>query len=653
MRIARLCLLLLLLLIPLLGGQPGVVPLAVFGVLAAFGWLGWATEREAALPAGFPLRWPFLVLLGFTILTTFTSVYKPASVLAIWQLSVLAGAALLIAAVPLDRRQLLIGVGAFCAGVLASIVYGWYFWAKWNLAPHEFSWRIGSTWINPNYYAAFLVVILPALVILARQGKTAFWRWGVGALAGLTLMTLMMTQSRGGVLALLLCLLFFLPAWAWAEGRLSACTLGLGAAGFAVLIGLLLLSPVGQRVLDPEIRVKQLHSQMFRYHTWRGTLDMIRDYPVLGSGPNTFASAFGKYQLAGFTSNPHQMYLLAAAETGWAGMLALLFFFGGIAWVGVLAIKRAGEDRLPRVGGVALLASLLGLLLHGLVDADWSFPGIQLTLVLQAVLLWRLLDPLFAPASRLRILLPVLSLGVAAMLVLGAYAASFAEKGRDPGSQATRGERAEFYRMALRLAPTNAEFLRRASYSVPPETGREYLAAAMRLERTNAANWQLRGLLNLQQRDYAQALADFRAAAEKEPGNFVTLLGIAQASFKLEDYAACRRALEQILATRGTLRDTYRPIDVPVPAYAQARYALAVLDLRTGRNARGELEQTLAEVRKYQQEYKDEATALEQHFGSKEKQLIEKIEALAGQQLAPTVGPGPRPNALPDPFPQP
>jgi len=53
MRIARLCLVLLLLLIPLLGGQPGVIPLAVFGVLTAFGWLGWASEREAALPKGF------------------------------------------------------------------------------------------------------------------------------------------------------------------------------------------------------------------------------------------------------------------------------------------------------------------------------------------------------------------------------------------------------------------------------------------------------------------------------------------------------------------------------------------------------------------------------------------------------------------------
>ena len=648
MRIARLCLLLLLPLIPLLGGQPGVMPLAVFGVLAAFGWLGWATERDAALPQVIPLRWPFLLLLGLTILSTFTSVYKPASVLGVWQLVVLGAAGLLAAAVPLDRRQLLIGVGAFCAGVLISLVYGWTFWVKWQLAPHDFSWRIMSTWINPNYYAAFLVMLLPALAVLARAARGA-WRWGAGALAVLALLTLVMTQSRGGALALLVCLLFFLPAWAWAEGRLSARTLGLGAAGFIVLVALLLLSPVGKRVLDPAVRAKQLHSQMFRYHTWRGALRMTHDHPWLGSGPNTFASAFGQYQLAGYTTNPHSIYLQAAAETGWPGLLALLVFFGGVAWTGIRAARQAGGDRLRKAAGVALPASLLALLAHGVVDADWSFPAIQLALVLQAVLLWRLSDPPVRPAPKWRALPPVLALAVAAHLVIGAYAATYAEKGRDPGSGATRAERTAHYRMALALAPTNAEYLRRASFFVPADTGRDYLAAAMRLEPANAASWQLRGFLNLQQQAYGDAQADFRAALAKEPGNLATLLGLAQASYRLDDLAACRDTLRQILATRGSLRDTYRPIDVPVTAYAQAWYALAVLDLREGTPARAAFAQTLAEVRAYLQAYQDEAEALEVHHGTSEKALIERIGALAEGQLTPTAGP----SALPDPFPQP
>lgn len=647
MRIARLCLLLLLLQIPLWGGQPGGVPLAVFGVLAAFGWLGWATERDAALPREIPLRWPFLILFGITLLSTVTSVYKPASVLGVWQLVVLGAAGLLASAVPLDRRQLATGVVVFCAGVLVSLVYGWISWAKWVLGAHAFSWRMMGTWVNPNYYAAFLVMLLPLLALLVRTARGA-WRWGAGALAVLTLLTLVMTQSRGGALALLVCLLVFLPAWAWAEGRLSARTLGLGAAGFILLIALLLLSPVGKRVLDPATRAKQLHSQMFRYHTWRGALRMTQDRPWLGSGPNTFASAFGSYQVAGYTTNPHSIYLQAAAETGWPGLLALLIFFGGVAWMGIRAVREAGDDRLRGAAGVALAASLLALLTHGIVDADWSFPGIQLTLVLQAVLLWRLSDPPRRPASTWRVLLPVVSLAVAAPLVVGAYAAAYAEKGRDPGSQATRMEREAFYRMALALAPTNAEYLRQASYVAPPDTGREYLNAAMRLEPTNGASWRLRGSLNLRQQAYDDAVADFRTALQKEPGNLASLLGLAEAHYRLGDLAACRDTLEDVLATRGSLRDIYRPIDVPVTTYAQARYALAVLDLRAGKPARGAFEQTLAEVRDYLQQYQDEAAAVEAYRGTSEKALIERIGALAEAQLAPTVGP----SALPDPFPQ-
>ena len=616
MRIARLCLLLLLLLIPLLGGQAGVIPLAVFGVLTAFGWLGWASEKTASLPKTFPLRWPFAALIAVTVVTTFTSVYKPAGVLGIWQVVVLAGAAMLVCAVPLDRRQLFTGVLAFCAGSLASIAYGWYQWASWLVKRHELSWRILGAWENPNYFAAFLLITLPALVILARQSKVAPVRWGMGLLALLALVTLVMTQSRGGVLALLLCLLVFLPAWGWAEGRLSARTIGLGAVGFVILIGLMLLSPIGKRVLDPAVREKQFHSQMFRLYTWRGALRMARDYPWLGSGPNTFASAFGKYQEVGYTRNAHNIYLQAAAETGWPGMLVLLFFFAGIVSIGMQIIdKSAGNanERLLRVtAAVALLASLLGLLLHGLVDADWSYPGIQFTLVLQAMLVWRLAEqpPTVAP-GKLRVLLPIVFLAVAALLLPGAYAKIYADKALNVTGPDVRAQRAALYRQAVGLAPTTAAYLREAAAYAPFEEGMKYLERAMRCEPTNAANWLYRGQLDQRYGDYRAALADFRTAETKQPYFFPALLGMAQVNLQLGDKAAGRTALEKIVKTQDGPRDKYRPIDVPEPFYTQAWYALACLDLqKDDRSAAVQaFEKALASGTKYTEEFQASSEA--------------------------------------------
>jgi O-antigen ligase len=620
MRIARLCLLLLLLLIPLVGGQAGVVPLSMFGVLAAFGWLGWALERDATLPVRFPLRRPLLALLAITVAATFTSVYLPASVLGIWQVAVLAGATLLAAAVPLDRRQLFIGALAFCAGLLASFAYGWYQWADWLAGEHEFTWRIMSTWGNPNYYAAFLVLVIPLLLVLARRAPLLRWAFLLAGL--LSFATLVMTQSRGALLALLLCLLVFLPLWGWVEGRLSARALGLGAAGFALFIGLVLLSPLGKRVLDPAVRARQLHSQTFRVYTWQGSLRLLRDYPALGSGPNTFASVFGKYQQVGYTRNAHSIYLQAATETGAAGLLALLWLFGAVlaaAWRAFRAPGEDGEGLLRRSAAVALFAGVLGLLLHGFLDSVWTYPGIQFAVLLPAVLVWRLAEPQAAvkAAGRARVLLPGAMLLVAALLVPGAYAQVAADAARDmiarPGYEAeARQERGRLYGRAVRLAPANTAYLREASFYVSPDEGEKLLRRAQRLEPTNPANWIYQGRIAQHVGDYPALLSAMTAAEEKQPYLFPALLGIAQARWKLGDPAGCRAALEKIVSTQDGPRDRYRPIDVPEPFYTQAWYALARLDLRAGDRdaAIRKLERALESARRFTEKFADEASAL-------------------------------------------
>jgi len=615
MRIARLCLLLLLLMIPLLGGQAGVTPLAVFGVLAAFGWLGWATERDTSLPARFPLYWPLAALIAVTVVATFTSVYTSASVLGIWQVAVLAGAVLLAAAVPLDRRQLFAGVLAFCLGLLATIIYGWFQWGSWLASGHGLSWRILSTWENPNYYAPFLLLGMPSLLVLARRSRHVMLRWGFGLLAFCSLATLVMTQSRGGVLALLLCLLVFLPAWGWVEGRLSARTLGLGAVGFVILIGLMLLSPLGKRVLDPAVRARQLHSQMFRYYTWQGSLRLLRDYPVLGAGPNTFPSVFGKYQEVGYTRNAHSIYLMAATETGVVGLLVLLWLFGAVlvpAWRAFRAPGKDDESLLRRSLAIALFAGTLGLLLHGCLDADWGYPGIQLTLLLSVVGLWRL-DPKFAvhPAGRARVLLPAVMLLVAVLLLPGAYARLYADRAVALTRPEERDQRAEVYRQAVRLAPTNTAYLREAGLSVPRAEGEKLLARAQRLEPTNPANWLYLGKIAVAAGDDRTALAAMTAAEEKQPYLFPALLGIAQACWKLGDIAGCRAALAKILRTQGGPRDIYRPIEVPEPFYTQAWYALADLDLQKGdrQNAVREFARALESGQQFTAGFTEEAQA--------------------------------------------
>jgi putative inorganic carbon (HCO3(-)) transporter len=599
MSIARLCLLLAVFLLPLLGGKSGVLPLAIFAVLATGGWLGWATVKPRPGWRAVPLGWPLLAVLGVSVLATVTSVYRPASVLGIWQAATVAALTLLAFQVPLTRAQLWAGARLFGAGVLISLLYG--FWGSLTWVD-PLAWRVQSTWENANFYAAFLLLSLPLLAVLARIAPRQDERVGYGLVVLLGLAALVLTQSRGGLLAFLLALLVIAPAWLWAEGKLSAKGIGLLAAAFVVFLGLVLVSPLGKRVLDPALRAKQLHSQMFRVYTWQSDLRMIQDRPLLGFGPGTFPSVFGRYQIAGYTRHGHQIYLQAAAESGVLGLAALLWLFGAVGAVGIGVLRAASpsppaplpEERggkAARLVAVGLLGGLLALALHGLVDSDWLYPGIQLTLLLGAALVWHLRGddrretrmPAWAAAA-----LPIGMLAISLALLTGTRAEQAMADGEgllglamvetDARRQSELFQEAlTTFRGGVNLAPTNARYLRQASIYVPRDEGRDYLLRAQAIEPTNSANWLFWGNFCFQGKQYADARAAYTRAVREQPHLHPALYGLGKVAWKLGDRAAALAAMTEILATIGTPLDVYHPIEVPEPWYTQAWYAKAVL----------------------------------------------------------------------------
>ncbi len=639
MVIARVCLLLIVFLFPLLGGTSGVVPLAVFALLAAGGWIGWAIAKPQSSLAAFPLRWPLLGFGLITVLTAFTSVYRPASVLGVWQIIILIAVAWLAGAVPLDRRQLTIGIAAFALAVLCGMLNGWSSWLEWLIGKGQVDWRIQSTWENANFYAAFLIISLPLLVMLARHAVDRRARWVLSATVLLGLAALVMTQSRGGLLAFFLAMLFFIPVWLWTEGVLSTRTIGLASIGFMLLIGLALVSPVGKRVLDPQLRAAQLHSQMFRLYTWQDALRMAQAHPWLGTGPGTFASAYGRYQTAGYTRHGHSIYLQAAAEMGWPGMLVLVWLLAALATLGVRALRRGRAEDNKLISGLATaqLAGLLGLTLHGLVDADWLYIGIQLTLLLPAVLVWRLVEPEVAARpvpDWVRALAPATISLVALLLLPGVQAQQLVTTAQQTDDATARPT---LYRQALNLAPTNTAYLRAASGQLPYAEAHAALLRAQALEPTNAANWLFFGHLELRAGDKHAARAAYRTAVEKQPKFLSALYGMALTSWQLDDAASSREALGAIIATIGTAFDQYHPVDVPEPWYTLAWYADAELARRTGdaRIAIAAYRHAIAAAALYEKGYSNEAEAVALITGTQAERLrIRVVAILAHERLA-------------------
>lgn len=119
-----------------------------------------------------------------------------------------------------------------------------------------------------------------------------------------------------------------------------------------------------------------------RVIVWRHSLEAWRNYPVLGSGLGTFREAFRQVQPRGFTGlvdQAHSESLQLLVTSGLVG-----FLLGAVALLaGVqLLSRRFFSQRYHEEGAIALagLGALVALLLHGLVEFNFSIPAVPATL---------------------------------------------------------------------------------------------------------------------------------------------------------------------------------------------------------------------------------------------------------------------------------
>jgi tetratricopeptide (TPR) repeat protein len=272
--------------------------------------------------------------------------------------------------------------------------------------------RLGQAWLAvrpalpgdapaPNTTAGILAGFFPftlALGLAAWRGRTTLknpWLPLTGAVlsAGLLLLAIFMTSSRGAWIALASGLGFWL-AWQVGEKLLQGqpgrrrLFLILGGCGVSLLVlGLLFALPGSlDRILT---LTPGLPTGEIRLGIDRLTLPLIGDFPFTGGGLGAFTGLFSQYMLViphvMFTYG-HNLYLDVALEQGLAGLALLLAVYLGSAF---LLARSPGPEIEPPPGKLlrqAALTSLVITSLHGLVDDPlygiratpflWVLPGI-------------------------------------------------------------------------------------------------------------------------------------------------------------------------------------------------------------------------------------------------------------------------------------
>lgn len=216
-------------------------------------------------------------------------------------------------------------------GTFFNFLIGHQYWGR-------YAWNF--TFENPNDLAAITLPIFAMSVAVLQGNRERGWiRFcalaGVGALPFLILLT----QSRGGILALGTMGLLILVQYRRNVRGLAVGALLLGVAAMAAppevwdrLGGL--SSATDTSTLS---EVDEEGSAEQRFQIWRVAADIIEDHPVTGVGLGGYAMVHGDYargseyeRTSRGRRDAHSLYVTVAAETGFVGLFLLLGMLGSI-----------------------------------------------------------------------------------------------------------------------------------------------------------------------------------------------------------------------------------------------------------------------------------------------------------------------------------
>jgi len=221
--------------------------------------------------------------------------------------------------------------------------------------------RITSFLEHYNGLAGYLNLVTPFCLGFALRGKDSMLRrlsWWCLALASLALL---LTQSRGGLLAYAAVLL--VSAWFFApdrKARIRGVTIVLAACVLAAVVAGLFFQRLTE--IDDFTTVSRLA-------IWGGAFTVFAHSPVLGTGfGNLRALMGGLLSLPdGWTGDAHNLYLELLAETGIVGFAAFAFLIG-VAMRRAMRQYRRSQDEFGKIIGFAVFAAIISVLVHGIVD---------------------------------------------------------------------------------------------------------------------------------------------------------------------------------------------------------------------------------------------------------------------------------------------
>ena len=194
----------------------------------------------------------------------------------------------------------------------------------------------------------------------------------------LILLGLLFALSRGGWMSAFIGMAFMGVTLLFASKRniFSRKYLLIMSGGLLIIGFVFLLStPAVEEVLTLK-ETSEDASLQSRILVWQQTVKMIADYPLMGSGPGTYATVFTQYQPPGILGRyfmAHNDYLHFISETGLLVVVVMIWLFIVVYQYGLK--KLANPSRLVRGSTIGALSGITAILFYSIFDFNLHIPA--------------------------------------------------------------------------------------------------------------------------------------------------------------------------------------------------------------------------------------------------------------------------------------
>ncbi len=264
-------------------------------------------------------------------------------------------------------------------GVFLSII-GMYKMSNPDMFPwwnyDDMPGRLTSTYKNADHLAGYMEMVIPLglgmLITGLRSGKKAFTAF----LVILLFAALLLSLSRGGWAGMIIGIVFMSSVLFFNQYFAAKKFLISIIAGSIVAVVIILSSTsVVERILTIEQK-QEAPNVKGRMVVWGGMVEIVKDYPLCGTGPGTFPYVFTRYQPSGMIMRyfyGHNDYLQLISETGLPVAIVMLWMIFVFFRRGLNKMKH--KSRLVRGITLGSMTGITAILVHSIADFNLHIPA--------------------------------------------------------------------------------------------------------------------------------------------------------------------------------------------------------------------------------------------------------------------------------------